>query len=182
LHLEGGTSVKINSGLNNTIQLSAEYIPVCNDIKKSIDNHKFDLYDYENEINDVSIETISKLFEIARLNREAILLKNKILIEQDIQFFLYKDLKLNNDMTRIFDNPIFEFKLNSNLKKSKGYLIIHIDFRSFYLCLIRKKVWNGTIGALCLFDREPNVFYPSVTFSLNYLVISDSQKMDFKIN
>ena len=85
-------------------------------------------------------------------------------------------------MTKIVDNPIIEFELNSNLIKSKGCLIIHIDFRSFYLCLIRKKVWNGTIGALCLFDRKSNVFYPSVTISLNYLVISDSQKIDFKIN
>jgi len=42
--------------------------------------------------------------------------------------------------------------------------------------LIRKKVWNGTIGALCLFERTPNVFYPSVTFSLNYLITRELQK------
>ena len=45
--------------------------------------------------------------------------KNKIKIEQDIQFLLYNDLKLDYEMTKIVADPIFEFKLISNLKYNK---------------------------------------------------------------
>ncbi len=181
LHLEGGNSVKINLGLKNPIQLSTEFLPLCSEIIKSIDNHKDDLYDYEMEVCEVSIEKISELFEIAKCNWIDVITQKNIEIEQDIKFILYKDLTLNEELNEVLDNPICEFTLRSNQSECKGLLTIKIDFRSFYLCLIRKKVWNGTIGALCLFERIPNIFYPSVTFSLNYLVLSNSQKMDFKI-
>ena len=85
-------------------------------------------------------------------------------------------MQLNDDLISISEEPLGALKLTSNLKESKGLLKIHIDIRSIYLCLIRKKVWNGTIGALCLFERSPNVFYPSVTFSLNYLITKELQK------
>ena len=39
-------------------------------------------------------------------------------------------------------------------------------------CLMRRASWNQTLsGSLCMFEREPNVFYPTDVFSLNYLVL-----------
>jgi len=175
LHLEGGYSVKIDVESKNIIEVSAEFLPICSELKKSIYNHKDDLYDYEIEVSEVSIEEISELFEKAKSNWIDIITQKNIEIEQDIKFLLYKNLNLNEDLSDLLDNPICEYSLKSNQTESKGLLTIKIDFRSFYLCLIRKKVWNGTIGALCLFERVPNIFYPSVTFSLNYLVVTNSQ-------
>ena len=85
-------------------------------------------------------------------------------------------MQLNNCLVTISEEPLGLLKLTSNLKECKGLLKIHIDIRSIYLCLIRKKVWNGTIGALCLFERTPNIFYPSVTFSLNYLIVNKKKE------
>ena len=84
----------------------------------------------------------------------------------------------NKNLNEVIDNKVGTLNLKSNLNEKKGQLIVHIDIRAMYLCLIRKKVWNGTIGALCLFERYPNIFYPSVTFSLNYLIINESQKKE----
>ena len=178
MSLEGGKSVKISSDLNEEIKLSVDFNTTCQDISESIYSHKDDLYDYEMEVDEVSIDKISELFEIAKYNWVNVIAQKNIDIEQDIKFILYKDLTLNKELNKVLDNPIGEFILKNNRCESKGLLTIKIDFRSFYLCLIRKKVWNGTIGALCLFERVPNIFYPSVTFSLNYLVVTNSKKMN----
>ena len=113
---------------------------------------------------------------MAKSNWEEVLINKQIKIEQAVEFIIYDNLSLNNDNSKIIDKPNGCLQLKSNLQESKGLLRVHMDLRSIYLCLIRKKVWNGTIGALCLFERIPNVFYPSVTFSLNYLIINRVQK------
>jgi hypothetical protein len=142
----------------------------------SIENHKNDLYDYEVEVNEITLNSLNDLFSSAKLNWEKELINKNIKIEQDIEFIIYNKMQLNDDLVTICEEPIGELKLSNNIQESKGLLKIHIDIRSMYLCLIRKKVWNGTIGALCLFERTPNVFYPSVTFSLNYLITRELQK------
>jgi hypothetical protein len=143
---------------------------ISNDMSISIENHKNDLYDYEVEVNDITYNALVELFSSAKINWEKELVNKNIKIEQDLEFIIYNKMQLNDDLTTICEEPIGELKLSNNIQDSKGLLKIHIDIRSMYLCLIRKKVWNGTIGALCLFERTPNVFYPSVTFSLNYLI------------
>ena len=145
-----------------------------NEMSISIENHKNDLYDYEVEVNDISINSLIDLFTSAKLNWEKELINKNIKIEQDIEFIIYNNMQLNDDLVAICDEPVGQLKLTSNIEESNGLLKIHIDIRSMYLCLIRKKVWNGTIGALCLFERIPNVFYPSVTFSLNYLIVRNN--------
>lgn len=169
LDLEGGKSVTIDS-LNKSL-LSTSIQNTSNDMGISIENHKNDLYDYELESKDLTFNNIVELFSNAKLNWEEALINKNIKIEQDLDFIIYDHLKLNDDLLNISEEPVGELKLTSNLQVSKGLLKIHIDIRAMYLCLIRKKVWNGTIGALCLFERTPNVFYPSVTFSLNYLIV-----------
>jgi UDP-MurNAc hydroxylase len=170
LELEGGKSITLDS--KNYI-ISEYLVPSSSDIDKSIDNHKNDLYDYESEVKDLSFDYVVDLFSKAKLNWEEELLKKNIKIEQNIDFVIYKNMHLSEDLTHLSEMPIGVLKLKSNLSKSKGDLKIHIDLECIYLCLIRKKVWNGTIGALCLFERTPNVFYPSVTFSLNYLIVNN---------
>jgi hypothetical protein len=172
LELEGGKSVTIDAANKSLITTS---IPnISNDMSISIENHKNDLYDYEVEVNDITFNALVELFSSAKINWEKELVNKNIKIEQDLEFIIYNKMQLNDDLTTICEEPIGELKLSNNIQDSKGLLKIHIDIRSMYLCLIRKKVWNGTIGALCLFERTPNVFYPSVTFSLNYLITKKS--------
>jgi hypothetical protein len=168
LELEGGKTISIDS--NNKSIISDYIIPTSNDMTKSIEDHKYDLYDYEVEGKDLTFDYLVDLFSIAKLNWEEELVNKSIKIEQDIEFIIYNNMQLDKDLSHITEIPIGVLNLSSNLSKSKGFLKIHIDLKCIYLCLIRKKVWNGTIGALCLFERVPNVFYPSVTFSLNYLI------------
>ena len=49
-----------------------------NDIHKSIENHKNDLYDYESEVKDLSFDYVVDLFSKAKLNWEEELLKKNI--------------------------------------------------------------------------------------------------------
>ena len=175
LELEGGKSVTINCVnkflISNTIQNT------INDMGISIENHKNDLYDYESEVNGITFNALNEFFLSAKINWENELINKNIKIEQDIDFIIYNNMQLRDDLVNILEEPIGELKLTSNLPISKGLLKIHIDIKAIYLCLIRKKVWNGTIGALCLFERSPNIFYPSVTFSLNYLIVNNSNKV-----
>jgi L-ascorbate metabolism protein UlaG (beta-lactamase superfamily) len=170
LQLEGGKSVEITSN-SPGFKVANEILPTCLDNLKSIDNHKKDLYDYEQDVIEFQIDTLKDLFETAAKNWKIVLAKKEITVEQDISFILHKELILSQNFNLILGEPVGQFELSSNLEESKGQLKIHIDYRSFYLCLTRKKVWNGTLGALCLFEREPNIFFPSATFSLNYLVV-----------
>jgi UDP-MurNAc hydroxylase len=172
LELEGGKSVNFNS--SNTPSLSSTIQNISDDLSLSIENHKNDLYDYELEVIDIKFNVLEELFLNAKLNWEKELKNKNIRIQQDVDFIVFKGLRLRNEQLDISDKPIGILKLNSNLEKSNGLLKIYIDIRSMYLCLIRKKVWNGTIGSLCLFERIPNVFYPSVTFSLNYLIVNNN--------
>jgi hypothetical protein len=63
----------------------------------------------------------------------------------------------------------------SNDKNKKGTLEIFIHKNAFYNCLVRKHVWNGILGANCLFKRTPNIHYPTDIFSLNYFALSFNQ-------
>ena len=176
LHLEGGKSVIFDSNSLSSISAEATIKVFCSDMEKSILLHKDDLYDYEFEKNTISFNYLKDIFNLAKSNWKKILIEKQISIEQDIQFIIYNNLDFNNDIAQLTNKPVGILELNTNLSESKGLLKVHIDIRSIYLCLIRKKVWNGTIGALCLFERIPNIFYPSVTFSLNYLIINKEQK------
>jgi UDP-MurNAc hydroxylase len=175
LELEGGKSVTIDSLHEAVISTSIQN--TSNEMSISIENHKNDFYDYELEVNEITLNLLIDLFSSAKLNWEKELINKNIKIEQDLEFIIYDKMELNDNLVTICEEPIGELKLSNNIQKSKGLLKIHIDIRSMYLCLIRKKVWNGTIGALCLFERTPNVFYPSVTFSLNYLIVKDGYKI-----
>lgn len=176
LSLEGGNSVSVINSGGIKFHIENNITPICSDIHKSILSHKLDLYDYELEDIIISGSLISQIFEMAKSNWSTIVDDLAIKIEQDIRFFIYDDINYDGFQNKIIGDHIYEFGLESNLDKSLGSLIIHMDLRSFYLCLIRAKIWNGTLGSLCIYDRVPNVFYPSVTFSLNYLVISNIQK------
>jgi len=59
--------------------------------------------------------------------------------------------------------------------QDSGVLVIHIDQRALFGCLTRRLIWNGVLGALCLFDRRPNQHYPTDFFSINFLTLSNEQ-------
>lgn len=180
LNLEGGNAIEINKSGNELFLIKNEISSISLDMKNSIENHRFDLYDYEFYDRSISVEMVSQIFNMAKINWEKYINENSIIIPQDIIFVIYEDIKLNLSADKIIDNPICSFKLFNNTNHSSNLLKIHMDLMSFYLCLIREKVWNGTLGSLCLYERVPNVFYPSVTFSLNYLVLDGLQKENLK--
>jgi UDP-MurNAc hydroxylase len=176
--LEGGRQLEVNSRGEHTVLDSQPVIPVSTSMRKSIEEHKFDKYDYELEGN-LSVpefKVLEAIFEHGKKNWESIVNAREIEISQQVKFILYENLLVDDECKPEQNGKIVgTFDLNKEEVTGEEKLIIHMDIRSFFLCLIRKKVWNGTLGSLCLFERIPNVFYPSVTFSLNYLVVTKEE-------
>ena len=57
-------------------------------------------------------------------------------------------------------------------KKNHSELNLHLDASLFYNLLTRKTSWNAAIsGSLILYERKPNIFFPDLTASLNFLTI-----------
>ncbi|WP_140985371.1 hypothetical protein [Asticcacaulis tiandongensis] len=57
----------------------------------------------------------------------------------------------------------------------------HLDRRLFISCLTRRMSWNEGVP-LCLYDRQPNIFMPTVDFSLNYLVAPTEKLIDLNLS
>ena len=175
--IEGARQLEVTPG-SYAVLSSQPVFPVSVSMVESIEEHRFDKYEYEFEGNLAvpELEILRAIFNQAQKNWASTVDTRDIEISQSIQFVLYEDLLVDNQGKPDTASRIITFfELNNNALSNNGKLIIHMDIRSFFLCLIRKKVWNGTLGSLCLFDRVPNVFYPSVTFSLNYLVVTKEE-------
>jgi L-ascorbate metabolism protein UlaG (beta-lactamase superfamily) len=173
--LEGGNTITINER-DGRPEVNSSVTPLSFSMEESIEKHKNDSYQYEMELPEPipSLEIIGSIFELAKKNWLKVLAKNNINVSQNISFILYSELKAKDDCTPDASLQCGTFKLNEDA--SLGELKVHIDIRAFYRCLTRNKmVWNGTTGALCMFERAPNVFYPTDTFSLNYLTIGKDE-------
>jgi len=144
--------------------------PTSDSIRQSIENHRDDLYEHQAEPENPTDEALGRLFERAKTNWTARMSKANIGLTQEIRFLLYQDLRFDDDF-KVSGSPLGEYRLPSKRSAEKGILTIHMDRSAFARCLMRKSNWNQVLSApLCLFDRRPNVYYPTDKSSLNFLV------------
>lgn len=169
LFLEGGHSVELSG---DQICIGNLINPIVGNIAQSIALHELDLYDFEYD-QSPNVEKLLEIFILSRNNWLDKVSKDKIRISQNIEFYLYSQLKIC-DGKPDQDKKLLELQLFKSPHKL-GSLSIHIDIRAFRRCLIRSQIWNGTLGALCLFDRSPNIHYPNDFFAMNFLGLSKSQ-------
>ena len=96
-----------------------------------------------------------------------------------MEFHLYDELRLDDD-ARIEDGvvPLRTLILTKDASPKHPYeLICHLDRQLFRALLNRICTWNITIsGQIVIFERNPNVFIPTIPFSLNFLAVSDNER------
>ena len=170
LFLEGGYTIDLKDSSNKFQSIK----PITECLQSSIDNHQLDEYDFQTSDLNVEITSLEQIFKLAKKNWQDIVEKENISISQNIIFSVYNNISLD-EFGNIDEIDIEkEFVLNS--ADENNLLKVYIHKNAFYKCLTRQKmVWNGTLGSLCLFERDPDVFYPNSSFSMNYLVLNKEQ-------
>jgi len=88
-----------------------------------------------------------------------------------VTFQLYNDLHINNKLLiKKSIKPLHSLVLGN--KQASYKLTCHLDYKLFIGLLEKKYNWNISLsGSIILFEREPNIFLPNITMSLNYLTI-----------
>ena len=114
------------------------------------------------------------LFNKAKINYFNRLRKLKVLVNWKINFFLYKDFRLNN-ANKIKNKKKFIYKFSisdENRHKFIQELNCYMDAKLFLVLLKREYNWNMSIGgSIMMFERYPEEFFPDLPFSLNFLTI-----------
>lgn len=115
---------------------------------------------------------IDALFEAATVNYFNVLDRMKVDMRWIIDFKLYDDLRLTDEG---FIQPGCEPTATYRLApREQGEiiqeLVCHMDAILFARLLDNRHIWNQSIsGTHILYDREPNMFFPDVPSSLNFL-------------
>jgi UDP-MurNAc hydroxylase len=172
LALEGGYSVDLSAGDPQLLN-DPEVIPIETEMQAAIRMHSADCYDYE-VVAAPPFVRIVELLDSARENWSKKVQGAELGIVQSIGFEVYSELAVRDGMPDR-ERWLGSYKLFESSDKKTGDLIIHIDQRALFGCLTRRFVWNGVLGALCLYERIPNRHFPTDFFSLNYLVLRDEQ-------
>lgn len=172
LALEGGRFLEVSSA-SSEAQVGLDLSPIETDRQGAIEMHRHDRYLYE----DVSVPpwpSLAVMLDAARENWERKVSKDGLKIRQSIRFDIYRKLSVNGGVPDV-SQGVDSYQLFNTAEADAGELIIHIDQRALFGCLTRRLVWNGVLGALCLYERRPNCHYPTDFFSLNFLALSDEQ-------
>ena len=172
--LEGGGAVAVNkNGSECAVQIAHTIERELPSMKQSIERHVPDIYDHDVDklsAADLSNERINREFSAAKVNYVKALSDAGICLNARIRFCLHDTIELK-DNDQIANGPTHVLDLDLDVKHETHELIIHIEKALFLRCLNRKAIWNQALsGSLCLFERRPNIFYPTDVFSLNYLV------------
>lgn len=160
--LEGGKFISIKNS-NKEFIIGIDLQPLKISKEDAIALHKIDHYE-EDSIEEVNTERFKKNLILARFNWMESLSKLKLKINQSIVFIIYSE-SIIKDGT--FDNKYYldEFVLHDPKPNLHGSLRIHIDQKLMYGSLINGRLLSGV---LCLYERDPNIFYPTDFFSLNF--------------
>ena len=138
------------------------------------------IYEYRQIPINIDNRNDEELFDIARKNYLQMLKKLGINIKWKVEFHLYEDLQLD-DHAKIKDGmtPLKSLSLLEDTSVKQPYeLICHLDRQLFRGLMNSTCVWNTTLGGmLVIFERNPNVFIPTITFSLNYLVLPSNERV-----
>lgn len=178
IFLENGSCINLKNTGQVEVRKKKELNLATETIQASIDAHASDSYDYEDFKCEENLEELNLIFLQAKENWLKIIKEKSINLSQSINFKVFNIMKLSPSGNIETISLIDEFSLVKN--PELGHLNIYIHIQAFQKCLTRKQVWNGTIGALCLFERDPDIFYPDSTFSLNYLSISKEELLEIQ--
>ena len=174
LNLEGGKTLVLNNGsTSQDIAIIDKIIPCSSSMKKSIEMHSHDTFLYEDDHFTGTKAMLDEIFNLAvdnwKISTKGMSFNNM----QNVEFTVYSSMSLNAEGNIDSLDVVNNYEL-THPDQSES-LKVYIHQNAFYKCLIRQQVWNGTIGGCCLFEREPNIFYPNTTFSLNYLALNKNQ-------
>lgn len=165
LYLEGGRFLELSTG-KKAVQRGSDLSPIEANRQAAIELHSRDCYHYES-IDAPPWPELVTLLDTARGNWLHKIRKDALMINQAIRFEIYRNLQPDGrkpDSSQLLGS----YQLNQPSQADAGTLFVHIDHRALFGCLTRKLVWNGVLGALCLYERYPNKHYPTDLFSLNF--------------
>ncbi len=166
VNLLGGKTIKLNG---------EDKLIYKNKYNYSLAKTKINKIKYFYQLNKISkIDELDHLFSTSLNQYKDRLKKIKIKNSWRSKFFIYDDLKLNSkgkiDKSR--SKILKMYNLEYLKKKNHSELNLHLDASLFYNLLTRKTSWNAAIsGSLILYERKPNIFFPDLTASLNFLTI-----------
>ncbi len=170
--LEGGNFLELIAG-QKAGRTGSDLSPIQANREAAIEMHCKDRYFYE-VLEVPSWKELLDMLDAARKNWALKVSKDGLKINQAISFEIYGELRLNVDKPDA-SQRLGSYQLSQLTDVDSGELVIHIDQRALFGCLTRRLIWNGVLGALCLYDRRPNRHYPTDFFSINFLTISNEQ-------
>jgi len=169
LHLEGGNFLELYED-QNIVRKGSDLTPSENNRENAIALHRQDRYDYEN-LEAPAWTALVNMLDTAHDNWVQKVSKAALKINQTLRFEIYRQLSAESGIPSSSE-LLGRYQLTKHSQVDAGSLIIHIDHRALFGCLTRHFVWNGVLGSLCLYERNPNIHYPTDLFSLNYLTLN----------
>ena len=169
--LEGGRQLHVDPA--GTFQVSN---PLGHDhppIGDAVRTHAGDGYPHDEDKHDVdlSADTIGTAFAQAERGYRTRLDKMGIAPCARMSFHLHDTIQLT-ERGDLASRPEMTLPMTVPVADETQHLRIHMDKAAFMRCLRGQANWNQTLsGSLCLYEREPNVFHPTDTFSLNFFVL-----------
>jgi UDP-MurNAc hydroxylase len=170
--LEGGHFLELSAG-QEAARTGSDLSPIEANREAAVEMHIKDRYLYE-VLETPSWQALLDILDVARENWTHKVNKDDLMIHQAIYFDIYRELRLDVDKPDA-SQRLGRYQLSQPAEDDSGELVIHIDQRALFGCLTRRLIWNGVLGALCLYDRRPNRHYPTDFFSLNFLALSSEQ-------
>lgn len=170
--LEGGYFLELSAEYE-AVEIGAELTPIEANRQVAVDMHRRDNYHYE-ALEAPAWPALVKLLDMARENWASKVDKDAIRIHQAIRFEIYREFRVEGEQPDASQH-IGCYQLNQPAEADAGVVAVHIDQRALFGCLTRRFIWNGVLGALCLYERYPNRHFPTDLFSLNFLVLSNEQ-------
>lgn len=170
--LEGGHFLELSAG-QKAARTDADLPPLQASRQAAIEMHRHDSYHYE-ALAAPAWPMLLTLLDTARENWAHKVSKDGMTIHQAIRFDIYRQLGVSGGEPDA-SQRLGSYQLCQAAQSDAGALVVHIDQRALFGCLTRRLVWNGVLGALCLYQRIPNRHYPTDFFSLNFLALTNEQ-------
>lgn len=170
--LEGGYFLELSPG-QDAARTGSDLLPIEANRQAAVDMHRQDRYHYE-ALEAPAWPALLTLLDTARDNWAHKVYKDALTIHQAIRFEIYRELRLDVGEPDA-SQRLGSYQLSQPAQADAGALLVHIDQRALFGCLTRRLIWNGVLGALCLYERRPNRHYPTDFFSLNFLALSNEQ-------
>ena len=119
---------------------------------------------------------IKAAIQLAKKNYYARLQKINPLPAWEINIFCYENIELSSTGNLKVAHTTHQITLrnpfDTETNSERAFLVIYIEQRLLSLLLNKHVNWNmAASGSLLLYKREPDVFVPDVSFSLNFLTM-----------